>query len=154
MAPPELDASAELAPFAYALIRVVPRVERGECINVGVVLYSRPRRYLGVRTGFDAQRLLALWPNLDLDAEIDVIETPWEDAVRELVRGRRLLVAVDMDALKKAGVALDGLVTLRRVDVPLRTCLHELLDPVKLTFVVCPDGLLITSAPENPQPRK
>jgi hypothetical protein len=68
LAPPELDASAELAPFAYALIRVVPRVERGECINVGVVLYSRPRRYLGVRTGFDAQRLLALWPNLDLDA--------------------------------------------------------------------------------------
>lgn len=68
MAPPELGTIPDLAPFAYAPIRVVPRVERGECINVGVVLYSRPRRYLGVRTGFDPQRLLALWPNLDLEA--------------------------------------------------------------------------------------
>lgn len=68
MTSPDLDASAGLAPFAYAPIRVVPRVERGECVNVGVVLYSRPRRFLGVRTGVDAQRLLALWPNLDLDA--------------------------------------------------------------------------------------
>lgn len=68
MARPEPGTAADLAPFAYAPIRVVPRVERGECINVGVVLYSRPRRYLGVRTSLDAQRLLALWPNLDLDA--------------------------------------------------------------------------------------
>lgn len=68
MAPPELPPDAALAPFSYAPIRVVPRVERGECINVGVVLYSRPRRYLGVRTGFDPKRLLALWPDLDLDA--------------------------------------------------------------------------------------
>lgn len=68
MALPEPAPVVDLAPFAYAPIRVVPRVERGECLNVGVVLYSRPRRFLGVRTGFDAQRLLALWPNLDLDA--------------------------------------------------------------------------------------
>lgn len=68
MAQPESAPGAGLAPFAYAPIRVVPRVERGECINVGVVLYSRPRRFLGVRTGFDPQRLLALWPSLDVDA--------------------------------------------------------------------------------------
>lgn len=68
MASPEAASGVDLAPFAYAPIRVVPRVERGECINVGIVLYSRPRRFLGVRTGFDAQRLLALWPNLDLEA--------------------------------------------------------------------------------------
>lgn len=65
---PEPAPVLDLAPFAYAPIRVVPRVERGECLNVGVVLYSRPRRFLGVRTGFDPQRLLALWPSLDLDA--------------------------------------------------------------------------------------
>ena len=68
MAPPDVQTGAELAPFAYASIRVVPRVERGECVNVGVVLYSRPRRYLGVRTGFDLQRLLALWPQIDVEA--------------------------------------------------------------------------------------
>ena len=68
MAQPESAPGAGLARFAYAPIRLVPRVERGECINVGVVLYSRPRRFLGVRTGFDPQRLLALWPSLDVDA--------------------------------------------------------------------------------------
>ena len=62
------EPAPERVPFAYAPIRVVPRVERGECLNVGVVLYSRPRRYLGVRTGVDAQRLLALWPVLDVEA--------------------------------------------------------------------------------------
>ena len=68
MPSPEPAQAADLAPFAYAPLRVVPRVERGECLNVGVVLYSRPRRFLGVRTGFDPLRLLALWPSLDLDA--------------------------------------------------------------------------------------
>lgn len=68
MALPEHAAGADRAPFSYAPIRVVPRVERGERVNVGVVLYSRPRRFLGVRTGFDAERLLALWPGLDIDA--------------------------------------------------------------------------------------
>ncbi len=62
------DERPDLLPYAYAPLRVVPRVERGEAVNVGVVLYSRPARYLGVRTGFDAARLRAFWPDLDLDA--------------------------------------------------------------------------------------
>lgn len=57
-----------LLPYAYAPLRVVPRVERGEGLNVGVVLYSRPARFLGVRTGFDEARLRAFWPGLDTDA--------------------------------------------------------------------------------------
>ena len=60
--------AVERAPFAYATIRVVPRVEREEFVNVGVALYSRPRRYLGVQARLDADRLRALWPELDLDA--------------------------------------------------------------------------------------
>jgi hypothetical protein len=56
------------APFAYAAIRVVPRVEREEFVNVGVVLYSRPRKFLGMEARLDALRLRALWPELDLDA--------------------------------------------------------------------------------------
>ncbi len=59
---------AERAPFAYAVIRVVPRVEREEFVNAGVVLFSRPRRFLGVRTAIDAERLRALWPDLDCEA--------------------------------------------------------------------------------------
>ena len=60
--------ASERAPFAYTVIRVVPRVEREEFVNVGVVLFSRPRTYLGVRTRIDADRLRALWPQIDVDA--------------------------------------------------------------------------------------
>lgn len=56
------------APFAYAAIRVVPRVEREEFVNVGVALFSRPRKFLGMEARLDADRLRALWPELDLDA--------------------------------------------------------------------------------------
>ena len=54
--------------FDYAIIRVTPEVERGECVNVGVVLICRQRRYLGVRLVVDAERLRALWPRLDVEA--------------------------------------------------------------------------------------
>jgi hypothetical protein len=56
------------SPFSYAVLRVVPRVDRGERINVGVVVFCRPLQYLAVRTGLDRDRLAALWPELDLDA--------------------------------------------------------------------------------------
>jgi hypothetical protein len=54
--------------FEYAAIRVVPRVERGEFVNVGAVLYCRVRRYLDCRIRLDEARLLALDPALDLEA--------------------------------------------------------------------------------------
>ncbi|MGW0767449.1 DUF3037 domain-containing protein [Streptomyces sp. NPDC002676] len=52
--------------FEYAMLRVVPRVERGECINAGVVVYCRARGYVGVRTHLDEARLLALDPAADV----------------------------------------------------------------------------------------
>ncbi|AKJ14541.1 hypothetical protein ABB07_32130 [Streptomyces incarnatus] len=52
--------------FEYALLRVVPRVERGECVNAGVVVYSRARAYVGARTHLDEARLLALDPEADV----------------------------------------------------------------------------------------
>jgi hypothetical protein len=52
-------------PFEYALLRVVPRIERGESINAGVVLYSRPLDFLGARVHLDVQRLHALDPAAD-----------------------------------------------------------------------------------------
>lgn len=54
--------------FDYAIIRIVPEVERGERLNVGVVLICRQRRFLGMRLALDEARLLALWPTLDVDA--------------------------------------------------------------------------------------
>lgn len=52
--------------FEYSVLRVVPRVDRGELINAGVVLYCRPLRFLGVRIELDAGRLLALDPAADV----------------------------------------------------------------------------------------
>ena len=53
------------ASFDYALLRVVPRVERQEFINAGVVVYCPERRYLAARIRLDAARLKALWPEVD-----------------------------------------------------------------------------------------
>jgi hypothetical protein len=52
-------------PFQYAIIRVVPRVERGECLNAGVVLLCRPKRFLAARVVLDEARLRALAPEVD-----------------------------------------------------------------------------------------
>ena len=52
-------------PFAYAIVRVVPRVDRGEAINVGIVLLCRPKRFLGARVALDEPRLRALDPACD-----------------------------------------------------------------------------------------
>ncbi len=54
--------------FEYALIRVVPRVERGEAVNVGVIVYSQSYRYLCARVELDEPRLLAVDPAADLAA--------------------------------------------------------------------------------------
>jgi len=53
------------APFQYAAIRVVPRVERGELVNAGVVLFCRPRQFLAARTQLDEKLLAALSPKCD-----------------------------------------------------------------------------------------
>jgi hypothetical protein len=52
--------------FEYALLRVVPRVERGECINAGVLVYCRAKAYVGARTHLDEARLLAHDPEADV----------------------------------------------------------------------------------------
>lgn len=51
--------------FQYAIVRVVPDVERGECLNAGVILLCRPRRFLAARVGLDEARLRALAPDAD-----------------------------------------------------------------------------------------
>jgi hypothetical protein len=54
--------------YDYALIRLVPSVERGECLNVGVILFCRTLGFLGARIHLNATRALALSPDLDLAA--------------------------------------------------------------------------------------
>ena len=51
--------------YDYAIIRVVPRVERGEFLNAGVILYCRTLQYLAAAIDLDRARLAALAPDLD-----------------------------------------------------------------------------------------
>jgi hypothetical protein len=64
--------------YDYAIVRIVPRVDRGERINVGVILSCADTDFLDCRLALDAARLLALDPTLDVDAirsSLDVIPT-------------------------------------------------------------------------------
>ena len=65
------------SPYQYAIVRVVPHVERGESINAGVVLLCRSRGYIGAVTFLDEARLRALAPDADIRtirAHLDAIE--------------------------------------------------------------------------------
>lgn len=55
-------------PFEYAVLRAVPRVERGESITAGVVVYCRERDFLGGRIDLDAERPRAVDPQVDVGA--------------------------------------------------------------------------------------
>ena len=57
-----------MIPFEYAVLRVVPRVERAEFVNVGVLVYSQRAGYLAAATHVDPVRLRALDPEADADA--------------------------------------------------------------------------------------
>jgi Protein of unknown function (DUF3037) len=54
-------------PFEYAVLRVVPRIERGECINAGVLLYCPAADFLGAAVALDEARLRALDRHADLE---------------------------------------------------------------------------------------
>jgi Protein of unknown function (DUF3037) len=53
--------------FDYAVLRVVPRVEREEFVNAGVIVYCAEQRFVAARVQVDELRLKALWPELDID---------------------------------------------------------------------------------------
>jgi len=86
-----------LASYDYALIRVVPRVERGEQINVGVIVSCPTRQYLEAAIALDAAKLRALDPAIDVaEVEAALALIPWIAAgdkrggpVAELPRGER-----------------------------------------------------------------
>jgi hypothetical protein len=54
--------------FQYAVVRVVPAIERQEFVNVGVIVFCRTRGYLAARIQIDEARLKALAPGIDLPA--------------------------------------------------------------------------------------
>ena len=71
-------------PFQYALVRVVPDLERGETLNAGVVLFSRRHGFLDARVRLDRERLAALAPGAGADAgaDADAIQERLDELVR------------------------------------------------------------------------
>jgi len=89
-----------MSPYQYVALRCVPRVEREEFVNVGVVLYCPDERFLASATRIDEGRLRALSPELDLAAvhsalgAIDMVcrgETPGGGGERATAYGVRVL---------------------------------------------------------------
>jgi len=64
-------------PYEYAIIQASPRIERGELINVGVLLYCQRLDFLRARTHLHADRLLALDPGADVEAVRGALNS-WE----------------------------------------------------------------------------
>jgi hypothetical protein len=73
-----------LSSFDYAIVRVVPRVEREEFINAGVILYCLTQRFLGARVALDPQRLRALCP----DADVELVQGHLDSIPRVCAGGR------------------------------------------------------------------
>lgn len=63
--------------FTYAVLRIVPDIEREEFVNAGLILFARERRYLRARTHLDLGALSALDPECDLGAiraQLELVE--------------------------------------------------------------------------------
>lgn len=68
---------APRSPYQYAIVRVVPRVERGESLNAGVILLCRSKAFVGAAIHLDEARLRALAPDTDpvmIRAHLEAIE--------------------------------------------------------------------------------
>lgn len=63
--------------YEYAIIRIVPKVEREEFINIGVILYARRKKYLGMKYHLDKKRLTAFSEDIDID-KIEKYLKAWE----------------------------------------------------------------------------
>lgn len=75
-------ATVKRKPFEYAIVWVVPRVERGERFNAGIVIHSRPHRFLGALTHLDEDLLHALAPDCD-----PAVVRPHLDAIVRIAAG-------------------------------------------------------------------
>ena len=63
--------------YEFAVIRIVPKVEREEFMNVGVILFSKPKKYLGIRFTIDNKKLEAFSSELDVDTLLEYLNA-WE----------------------------------------------------------------------------
>jgi hypothetical protein len=72
--------------YEYAIIRVVPRVEREEFINVGVIVFSKRKRYLDMKYHIDESRIAAFSPHIDPSQIRQYLEA-WEKVCQGAAAG-------------------------------------------------------------------
>ena len=63
--------------FEYAIIRIVPKVEREEIFNVGVILFCKRKKFLGIKYYIDPEKLKVFCAEVDLSVLIDYLKA-WE----------------------------------------------------------------------------
>jgi len=110
--------------FDYAVVRVVPRVDREEFVNAGVILFCLERRFLQAEVEIDRARLAALWPALDLEETAAQLE-----AIPRICAG-----------LPEAGPI---------AQMPLRERFHWLVAPRSTVIQVSPVHTGISERPEE-----
>jgi hypothetical protein len=72
--------------YEWAIIRLVPVVERGECLNVGVIVYSKMKKYLGIKYHLDENRLKAFAGDIDIESLREYLHA-WEKVCQGGVGG-------------------------------------------------------------------
>jgi hypothetical protein len=110
--------------FDYATVRVVPRVDRDEFVNAGVIVYSSEKKFLDSRILVDERRLKALWPSLDVES------------VRKHLHAIQLICEGD-----PSGGAIARL--------PQKDRFHWLTSPRSAVIQISPVRTGISSAPED-----
>ncbi|MFY9914947.1 MAG: DUF3037 domain-containing protein [Nocardioidaceae bacterium] len=82
--------------YQYVVLRCMPRVDREEFVNVGVVLYSQPADFLGSQAAVDDARLVAIAPGFDVSSvhsALDAIEAICEGRMSAGLPGQASLTA-------------------------------------------------------------
>lgn len=80
---------------------------------------------------------------------VEFLDLPLEDALTFLKEYHNFRLSIDREKIAAQGIAIDHPVTLKMAGVPFVKVLKELLDPLKLTYEIEPDGLLITTAADS-----
>ncbi len=80
-----------MIPYQYLVLRCVPRVDREEFVNVGVVLHAQDAGFLDAAFHVDAARLTAVAPDLDLEAVTDALQVVCDVCRGVTGRGRPTL---------------------------------------------------------------
>ncbi len=75
--------------YEFAIIRLVPKVEREEFLNIGVILFSRRKKYLGIKYKIDKTRITAFSKEVDTDLINTYLEA-WELMCQGAPKGGRI----------------------------------------------------------------